>query len=179
MAGRLFLRARCYTVKARKTDASLVFLVFIVFWQLGNLAGLIRQIHARHLETRLSTILGLSIFNATHRDAVFFNSTLGVQSLENPELVLGGESDLAPVALLKEFWASTLNNPNYEIVPKLGIGSVEYSRDLRLHFQVSTDGVVGDENPEWTANRLLSYLAEDEGIPSVDLSYLKNKVTLV
>ena len=37
----------------------------------------------------------------------------------------------------------------------------------------------GDENPGWTANRILSFLAEDEGIPSVDLSYLKDKVTLV
>ena len=43
----------------------------------------------------------------------------------------------------------------------------------------SADECIGDENPEWTANRLLSFFAKDEGIPSVDLSYLKNKITLV
>lgn len=36
----------------------------------------------------------------------------------------------------------------------------------------------GDENPEWTANRIAQFLALDEGIPSVDLSYLTDKVTL-
>lgn len=103
---------------------------------------------------------GLEYFNTTQQDAVFFNTTLGVQPLENPALVLGGEADLAPVALLEQFWGPILKNPTYDIVPKAG------------HW-------LGDENPEWTANRLLSFFAEDEGIPSIDLSYLKDKVTLV
>jgi hypothetical protein len=36
-----------------------------------------------------------------------------------------------------------------------------------------------DENPEWTATRVAKFLAEQEKIPSVDSSWLKNKVTLV
>lgn len=63
---------------------------------------------------------GLEYFNTTLEDAFFFNSTLGVQPLENPTLVLGGEADLAPVALLEEFWGPILKNPSYDIVPKAG-----------------------------------------------------------
>lgn len=36
----------------------------------------------------------------------------------------------------------------------------------------------GDENPEWTAKRILSFLAEDEGNQSVDLSYFKGHAGL-
>ena len=39
--------------------------------------------------------------------------------------------------------------------------------------------LLGDENPEWTADRIGKFLALDDGIPAVDLSVLKNKVTLV
>lgn len=63
---------------------------------------------------------GFEYFNTTQNDAVFFNSTLGVQPLENPALVLGGEADLAPVALLEELWGPILQNPSYDIVPKAG-----------------------------------------------------------
>ena len=38
---------------------------------------------------------------------------------------------------------------------------------------------VADENPVWVANRVLKFLANDDSpIPSIDLSYLKDKVTL-
>lgn len=37
----------------------------------------------------------------------------------------------------------------------------------------------GDENPKWTAERVGAFLALDDGIPAVDLSKLKNRVTLV
>ena len=37
---------------------------------------------------------------------------------------------------------------------------------------------LGDENPAWTADRIGKFLALDDGIPSVDLSYLKDRVTL-
>ena len=63
---------------------------------------------------------GLEYFNTTEKDAVFFNSTLGVQPLENPALVLGGESSLAPVATIEAFWGPVLTNPSYDIVPKAG-----------------------------------------------------------
>lgn len=125
---------------------------------------------------------GFEYFNTTQQDAVFFNSTLGAQPLENPALVLGGEADLAPVALLERFWGPVLKNPSYGIVPKAGhwLGRNLSRCWAQMFFpQTTADGDVGDENPEWTANGLLSFFAEDEGIPSVDLSYLKNKVTLV
>ncbi|KAF6236294.1 hypothetical protein HO173_005547 [Letharia columbiana] len=64
------------------------------------------------------------------------------------------------MALLEQTWGPILQNPSYDIVPKAG------------HW-------LGDESPEWIANRVLNFFAEDEGIPPVDLSYLKNKVTLV
>ena len=36
--------------------------------------------------------------------------------------------------------------------------------------------VVGDENPQWVARRFQQFLAEDDGIPAVDLSYLEDRV---
>lgn len=39
---------------------------------------------------------------------------------------------------------------------------------------------IADENPEWTARRIATFLAADKaGISDVDLSGLKGKVTLV
>ena len=122
---------------------------------------------------------GFEYFNTTLQDAIHFNSTLGVDPLENPALVLGGEADLAPVALLEEFWGPIFKNPSYDIVPKAGHWLGELLEIVRRGSCFNADGASGDENPEWTANRLLSFFAEDGGIPSVDLSYLKNKVTLV
>ena len=40
----------------------------------------------------------------------------------------------------------------------------------------ANDRVTGDENPQWVAQRVNEFLAEDDGIPAVDLSYLKNQV---
>jgi hypothetical protein len=37
---------------------------------------------------------------------------------------------------------------------------------------------LGDENPSWSGNRALRFFGEGESIPSVDLSYLTDKVTL-
>ena len=40
-----------------------------------------------------------------------------------------------------------------------------------------TDGrLLADENPQWVAQQFLRFLAEDDGIPAVDLSYLKDRV---
>ena len=63
---------------------------------------------------------GLEYFNTTEKDAVYFNSTLGVQPLENPALVLGGESSFAPLATIEGSWGPILANPSYDIVPKAG-----------------------------------------------------------
>lgn len=37
---------------------------------------------------------------------------------------------------------------------------------------------VGDENPTWTANRALRFFEDGEHLSNVDLSYLKDRVTL-
>ena len=63
---------------------------------------------------------GLEYFNTTEKDAIFFNSTLGVRPLENPALVLGGEASLAPVAFMKAAWGPILKKASYDIVPKAG-----------------------------------------------------------
>ena len=63
---------------------------------------------------------GLEYFNTTEKDAAFFNSTLGVQPIENPTLVLGGEASLAPVAFGKAFWGAILKNASFDTVPKAG-----------------------------------------------------------
>ena len=124
---------------------------------------------------------GLEYFATTEADAVFFNSTVGVQPLEQPTLVLGGEADLAPVSLLQSFWGPILSDPSYDIVPKAGhwLGKMNCALSGDLLARVLIESTIGDENPEWTAARLISFFREDSGIPSVDLSYLKNKVTLV
>ena len=44
---------------------------------------------------------------------------------------------------------------------------------------ILTTAMVGDENPVWVANRVAQFLALDPGIPSVDLEYLKDRVTLL
>ncbi len=78
---------------------------------------------------------------------------------------------------MEALWASVLKNVSLTLFRRLGIGSVGYSRCLgHTPGSVLTD--VGDENPQWTADRLLSFFAEDEGIPSMDLSYLKDNGTL-
>ena len=63
---------------------------------------------------------GLEYFNTTEKDAVYFNSTLRVQPLENPALVLGGESSLAPAAWIEAIWGPIFKDFSYDIVPKAG-----------------------------------------------------------
>lgn len=40
------------------------------------------------------------------------------------------------------------------------------------------DEGVGDENPTWTANRAARFFGKGESVRNVDLSYLKDRVTL-
>lgn len=96
--------------------------------------------------------------------------------MQNLTLFLGGESSLAPVVLQESTWGLIASDASYDIVPKAG----HWLGMLRLPFcRVPLIRSSGDENTEWTADRIASFLGEDDGIPSVDLSYLKNKVTLV
>ena len=50
---------------------------------------------------------------------------------------------------------------------------------VRLENVWADKMIAGDENPVWVANRVAQFLALDSGIPSIDLSYLKDKVTLL
>ncbi|MCJ1385664.1 hypothetical protein MMC17_008787 [Xylographa soralifera] len=106
---------------------------------------------------------GLTYFEETivGADAAFFNSTIGKQPLAQPLLVMGGEASFAPVSLLQQFFNRVGSNISYDVVPKAG------------HW-------IGDENPAWVANRLTEFFGGDPSpLPSIDLSYLTNKVTLV
>ena len=117
---------------------------------------------------------GLQYFATTKQDAEFFNSTLRGNPWHNPSLFLGGESDIASVSVLQMLWGPVASNASYDIVPKAG----HWLGMFGPSFQGCLLIKLGDENPTWTANRIASFLSEDDGIPSVDLSYLKNKVTL-
>ena len=103
---------------------------------------------------------GLEYFANVAQEAQWFNATLRPNPLNMPVLALGGESSFAPVSALQSAWGPTSRDIEYDIVPKAG------------HW-------VADENPVWVANRVQRFLAKDSGIPSVDLAYLDDKVTLV
>ena len=72
--------------------------------------------------------------------------------------------------------------------PRLGIGSVSISRLENRGVYASTGNAmikkltidVANENPLWTSKRIATFLAADKvEIPNMDLSVLKDKVTLV
>ncbi|KAH8821922.1 Alpha/Beta hydrolase protein [Xylogone sp. PMI_703] len=92
-------------------------------------------------------------------DNKFFNQTLRANPLKMPILAMGGEASLAPLSVVNNGWKPVGTNVTTELVPKAG------------HW-------LGDENPVWLAKRLLRFFAAGVGIPSVDLSYLDDKVTL-
>ena len=80
---------------------------------------------------------------------------------------------------MEAFWGTILINISYDVAPKAGHWLGRLLAMPWSYSWVSADRDAGDENPQWSADRLLSFFAENEGIPSVDLSYLKDKVTLV
>lgn len=78
-----------------------------------------------------------------------------------PALALGGEASFAPGDVLQQIFGSVASDLQVDVVPKAG------------HW-------VLDENPEWVADRLFKFFGENsQGIPSVDLSFLEDQVTLV
>ncbi|KAJ5751434.1 uncharacterized protein N7511_008399 [Penicillium nucicola] len=105
----------------------------------------------------------LNIFSVltVSQDASFFNASLGASPLAMPALALGGEASFAPEAVLQQIFGPVSSDLQVDVVPKAG------------HW-------VLDENPVWIADRVLKFFGEDsQGIPSVDLSFLTNQVTLV
>jgi hypothetical protein len=59
--------------------------------------------------------------------------------------------------------------------PRRGIGLVGPHIWMLLWWQWRTDERAGEENPEWTANRVLKFFVESNGFPSVDLAFLKDR----
>jgi pimeloyl-ACP methyl ester carboxylesterase len=107
----------------------------------------------------LRSMFGAFAANVMGADAAFFNSTLRQNPLPMPFLALAGEASLA--SLLTPVWGPVGKNVTLDVVPQAG------------HF-------VADENPEWVAQRLTDFFAPYAGeVPAVDLSVLKNRVTLI
>jgi len=103
---------------------------------------------------------GLEYFAAVWEDETYFTRAFAKgRKLEMPMLALGGEASFSPVGLLQQAWQNVSSDLVAEVVPKAG------------HW-------IGDENPGWTAKRAAGFFGEGERIGSVDLGYLKDRVTL-
>ncbi|KFX89042.1 hypothetical protein V490_07263 [Pseudogymnoascus sp. VKM F-3557] len=99
--------------------------------------------------------------NTIAKDNAFFTEAIRDRPLAQPVIVLGGEASIAPVSVLESLFGKIGRDITYDIIPKAG------------HW-------IGDENPQWTADRLVKFFTEQENTPiSVDLSYLKDVVSLV
>ncbi|KOS46063.1 hypothetical protein ACN38_g2976 [Penicillium nordicum] len=109
----------------------------------------------------LRSMLNIFSVSTVTQDASFFTASLGDHPLPMPALALGGEASFAPGDVLQQIFGSVASDLQVDVVPKAG------------HW-------VLDENPEWVADRLFKFFGEDsQGIPSVDLSFLEDQVTLV
>lgn len=74
------------------------------------------------------------------------------------------------------------------LFPKLVIGMVSLPvtlsmcldpKEYRRYIMLTSACSLGEENPSWVANRVLSFFNEGDTIPSVDLSGLDDKVSLI
>ena len=109
-------------------------------------------------------------------DNKFFNRTLRAKPLDIPVLALGGEASLSPLALIQQIWGPVGTNVIADVVPKAGhwIGNCSL---LNVTAYAYCD--TADENPSWVAERLINFFAPiASSVPSIDLSWLENKVTL-
>jgi pimeloyl-ACP methyl ester carboxylesterase len=103
---------------------------------------------------------GLEYFAAAWADEAYFKKAFGQgKRLHVPLLVLGGEASFSPIVLLESLWNGISDNFVAEVIPKAG------------HW-------IADENPEWVAKRALRFFANGGQIRSIDLSYLRDRVTL-
>ncbi|KAL1800767.1 hypothetical protein ACET3X_001109 [Alternaria dauci] len=103
---------------------------------------------------------GMEYFAAAWDDEAYFTSVFGSgKRLQMPMLVLGGEASFSPVSLLEEVWTQISDDFVAEAIPKAG------------HW-------IGDENPTWTGRRALQFFGETGEVSGINLSYLKDRVTL-
>ncbi|KAI2469564.1 putative hydrolase [Annulohypoxylon bovei var. microspora] len=108
----------------------------------------------------LRAMLGPFSAAAIAADNSFFAGTLGASPLDVPVLALGGEASFGLESVLQGLFGPVASDLEIDVVPKAG------------HW-------IADENPVWVANRLQRFLANDSSpIDAVDLSYLKDRVTL-
>jgi pimeloyl-ACP methyl ester carboxylesterase len=130
---------------------------------------------------------GLNYFGAAWEDEKYFTAAFSNgKRLQQPLLALGGEASFSPVALLNQSWSGVSDNFVAELIPKAGHWIGKYSPNtyvlyflyiLIVIFQL-LNMRLGDENPAWSGNRALRFFGGGESIPSIDLSYLTDKVTL-
>ncbi|CAJ2501860.1 Uu.00g047130.m01.CDS01 [Anthostomella pinea] len=108
----------------------------------------------------LRAMLGPFVTASITADSSFFKGTLGSAPLGMPVLGMGGEASFGIEANLHQVFDPIATDLEIAIVPKAG------------HW-------IADENPVWVADRVQQFLAKDtSALPAVDLSYLKDRVTL-
>jgi hypothetical protein len=123
----------------------------------------------------------MEYFAAAWADEAYFTATFGREKLHMPMLVLGGEASFGPVSLMEELFGGASDNLVAEAIPKAGhwIGESSFPEPMDSLMRVlELTADIGDENPTWTGNRALRFFGDAEEIPSIDLSYLKDRVTL-
>lgn len=108
----------------------------------------------------LRTMLNPFAAYTVKADNAFFNRTVRTKPLQMPVLALGGEASIAPVSVLETLWGKVADNITYDIIPKAG------------HW-------FADENPEWVAARIKTFLSgAEELVPAVDLGWLNECINL-
>lgn len=107
----------------------------------------------------LQSMLEIFSTRTVAQDAAFFNDTLYPNPLTQPTIIMGGEASLGSPQLIEQLFSSAVQDITPVVVPKAG------------HW-------ILDENPQYVARRLAQFFAEADGIPSVDLSYLADALTL-
>lgn len=108
----------------------------------------------------LRAMLGPFSAATVYDDSKFFSSSLNGSRLDVPLLGMGGEASLGWESVLRQTYEPISSNLQVDIIPKAG------------HW-------IADENPGWTARRVVRFFAEDGSVlPNLDLSYLKDLVTL-
>ncbi|KAK4629204.1 Soluble epoxide hydrolase [Fulvia fulva] len=102
---------------------------------------------------------GLQYFGAAFWEVGYWARTVEAKGkLQMPTLAMGGEASFG--AVIREAWEGPyVEGLETDVIPKAG------------HW-------MGEENPVWTANRVLWFLGNASTVPSVDLSWLEDTITI-